>query len=70
MGCDVSKGAVGRSTTRVMGDLHLSVVAVPQGRLLLVLNLTFAAGRIAAVDVVAEPERLTTLDLSTLQAPS
>ena len=47
-------------------DGALGVVVAPQGRLLLVLNLTFADDRIAAIDVVADPDRLEALDLSTL----
>jgi RNA polymerase sigma-70 factor (ECF subfamily) len=41
-------------------------VVAPQGRLLLVLNLAFAGGRIAAIDVVADPGRLGALEMSTL----
>jgi RNA polymerase sigma-70 factor, ECF subfamily len=47
-------------------DGALGVVVAPQGRLLLVLNLTFAGDRIAAIYVVADPDRLEALDLSTL----
>jgi RNA polymerase sigma-70 factor, ECF subfamily len=47
-------------------DGALGVVVAPQGRLLLVLHLTFAGDRIAAIEVVAEPDRLEALDLSTL----
>lgn len=47
-------------------DGALGVVVAPQGRLLLVLNLTFAGDRIAAIDVVADPGRLGALDLSAL----
>lgn len=47
-------------------DGALGVVVAPQGRLLLVLNLTFAGDRIASIDVVADPDRLGALDLSTL----
>jgi RNA polymerase sigma-70 factor (ECF subfamily) len=47
-------------------DGALGVMVAPQGRLLLVLNLTFASDRIAAIEVVADPERLEALDLSTL----
>ena len=47
-------------------DGALGVVVAPQGRLLLVLNLTFAGDRIASIDVVADPDRLEALDLSTL----
>jgi RNA polymerase sigma-70 factor, ECF subfamily len=48
-------------------DGALGVVVAPQGRLLLVLNLTFADDRIAAIEVVADRGRLEALDLSTLQ---
>ncbi|MBI2736933.1 MAG: sigma-70 family RNA polymerase sigma factor [Rhodospirillales bacterium] len=47
-------------------DGVLGVVVAPQGRLLLVLNLAFAGDRIAAIDVVADRDRLGALDLSTL----
>jgi RNA polymerase sigma-70 factor (ECF subfamily) len=42
------------------------VIVAPQGRLLLVLNLVIDDGRIAAIDVVADPDRLKELDLSDL----
>jgi RNA polymerase sigma-70 factor, ECF subfamily len=44
----------------------LGVVVAPQGRLLLVLNVTFAGDRIAAIEVVADRDRLGALDLSIL----
>jgi RNA polymerase sigma-70 factor, ECF subfamily len=47
-------------------DGALGVVVAPQGRLLLVLNLTFTGDRIASIEVVADPDRLEALDLSTL----
>ena len=47
-------------------DDALGVVVAPQGRLLVVLNLTFTGDRIAAIEVVADPDRLEALDLSTL----
>ena len=50
----------------VLVDGALGVVVAPQGRLLLVLNLAFAGDRIASIDVVADPDRLEALDLSTL----
>ena len=50
----------------VLVDGAMGVVVAPQGRLLLVLNLTFAGDRIASIDVVADPDRLEALDLSTL----
>lgn len=50
----------------VLIDGALGVVVAPQGRLLLVLNLTFAGDRIATIEVVADRDRLGALDLSTL----
>lgn len=47
-------------------DGALGVVVAPQGRLLLVLNLVVDEGRITAIDVVADPERLKQLALSDL----
>jgi RNA polymerase sigma-70 factor (ECF subfamily) len=47
-------------------DGALGVVVAPQGHLLLVLKLAFADGRIAAIEVVADRDRLGALDLSTL----
>jgi RNA polymerase sigma factor (sigma-70 family) len=47
-------------------DGALGIVVAPQGRLLLALKLTFAGDRIAAIDVVADRDRLEALDLSTL----
>lgn len=47
-------------------DGALGVVVVPQGHLLLVLKLAFAGDRIAAIEVVADRDRLGALDLSTL----
>lgn len=50
----------------VLVDGALGVVVAPQGRLLLALKLTFASDRIAAIEVVADRDRLGALDLSTL----
>ncbi len=47
-------------------DGALGVVVAPQGRLLLVLNLVIDEGRITAIDVTADPDRLKELDLSDL----
>ena len=49
-----------------MVDGALGVIVAPQGRLLLVLNLTFAGDRIVTIEVVADRDRLGALDLSTL----
>jgi len=55
-----------RAARPALIDGALGVVVAPQGRLLLVLGLTFAGDRIAAIEVVADPDRLGALDLSTL----
>ncbi|MBX9847143.1 MAG: RNA polymerase sigma factor SigJ [Xanthobacteraceae bacterium] len=47
-------------------DGAVGVVVAPNGRLMLVLSLTIANGKIAAIDVVADPERLGRIELSTL----
>jgi RNA polymerase sigma factor (sigma-70 family) len=44
----------------------VGVVVAPRGRLLLVLQLVFANGRIAGIEAVADPERLRQLDLAVL----
>jgi RNA polymerase sigma factor (sigma-70 family) len=47
-------------------DGRVGVVVAPRGRLLMVLDFTIADGKIAAIDVVADPERLAQLDLAML----
>jgi len=44
----------------------VGVVVAPRGRLLLVLGFKFAGAKIAAIDVIADPERLRELDLRVL----
>jgi RNA polymerase sigma-70 factor (ECF subfamily) len=52
-------------------DGAVGVMVAPLGRLLLVLRLKLAQGRIAEIDVVADPDRLRRLDLAVLpDAPS
>jgi len=57
--------AHGARTALVNGTIGV-VVAARQGRLLLVLNLTITHGKIAEINVVADPERLRQLRLSAL----
>jgi hypothetical protein len=45
-----------------------SVVVAPRGKLLLVLNVTIENGRILAIDAVADPERLSAIDIGVLRA--
>jgi hypothetical protein len=42
------------------------VLIAPRGRLFRVLKFTFAGGRIAQIDVVADPTRLRGLNLAVL----
>jgi RNA polymerase sigma-70 factor (ECF subfamily) len=44
----------------------VGIVAAPQGRLFVVLGFTYTHQKIAAIDVIADPERLSELDLATL----
>jgi RNA polymerase sigma-70 factor (ECF subfamily) len=44
----------------------VGVVVARHGRLFLVLNLTVTRGKIAEINVVADPERLRQLDLAVL----
>ena len=45
----------------------VGVVVAPRGRLFVVLHLTIRQGRIAGIDVIADPERLRDLDLAVLE---
>jgi RNA polymerase sigma-70 factor, ECF subfamily len=47
----------------------VGVVVAPRGKLLLVLNVTIEDGRILAIDAVADPERLSAVDIGVLRAP-
>jgi RNA polymerase sigma factor (sigma-70 family) len=44
----------------------VGVVVAPQGRLLVVLGFAYASGKISAIDVIADPQRLQRLGLATL----
>jgi len=44
----------------------VGVVAAPRGRPFIVLGFTFTAGKITAIDVIADPDRLRQLDLAAL----
>jgi len=57
-------GARGARVALVNGAI--GVVVVRRGRLVIVLELTFRQGRIAAVEVVADPTRLRQFDLALL----
>jgi RNA polymerase sigma-70 factor (ECF subfamily) len=49
-------------------DGTIGAVVAPRGRLFLALRFTIAAGRISAIEVISEPERLDALDLAVLDA--
>jgi RNA polymerase sigma-70 factor (ECF subfamily) len=59
-----SRGA--RFARAALVDGRPGVVVAPSGRLLLVLALQIEAGRIAAIDAIADRERLARLDLAVL----
>jgi RNA polymerase sigma-70 factor (ECF subfamily) len=42
----------------------VGIVVAPRGRLKMVLSLTFTRGKIAEIDVIADPARLRQLDLA------
>jgi len=59
--------AAGARTARpALVDGAVGVVVAPQGRLLLVLDFKIADGKVTAIDVIAEPQRLRELDLAIL----
>jgi RNA polymerase sigma-70 factor (ECF subfamily) len=60
-----SRGA--RFARPALVDGAVGVVVAPRGRLFRVLSFTVARGKIAQVDVIADPERLGQLDVSVLE---
>jgi RNA polymerase sigma-70 factor, ECF subfamily len=59
-----SQGA--RAARVALVDGAVGVVVAPQGRLFRVLRFTFVGGKIAQIDVVADPERLGQIELGVL----
>ncbi len=55
-----------RSAQSALVNGAVGVVVAPRGQLLLVLNVTIANGRITAIGVTADPERLDQFDLAVL----
>jgi RNA polymerase sigma-70 factor (ECF subfamily) len=47
-------------------DGAIGAIVAPNGRLMLAMRVTITGGRIAAIEVVADPERLGALDLAVL----
>jgi RNA polymerase sigma-70 factor, ECF subfamily len=61
----VMRSAQGAKAARVaLVDGEVGVVIAPRGRLFRVLRFTFAGGKIAQIDVVADAARLQALDLA------
>ena len=48
----------------VLADGAPAILVAPNGRLLLVLNVTVQGGKIAAIDAIADSERLARLNFS------
>jgi RNA polymerase sigma-70 factor (ECF subfamily) len=55
-----------REARTALVDGAVGVLVAPRGKLLLAIRLTIAAGRIVAMDTVAEPEQLELMDFSVL----
>ena len=54
-----------------MVDGTVGIIVAPRGRLFRVLQFTFADGRIAGMEVIGDPERLRSIEISSLhQTPS
>lgn len=64
----VARAFVGRAQAArtVLVDGAVGAVVAPRGRLRLVVRFTIADGKIAAIDAVGDPERLSAFDLSVL----
>ena len=64
----VAKAYVGRAqqARAALVDGQVGVLVAPRGHLLLVLNVRVEAGRIVAIDAVADPSRLQRLELAAL----
>ena len=66
---DVAKRTVrgrARAAQPALVNGAVGIVVAPRGRLLMVLDFTVTRGRIVAIDVVADPQRLDRLDLAPL----
>jgi RNA polymerase sigma-70 factor (ECF subfamily) len=66
----VAKAFMGRARNArsALVDGVVGVVVAPRGRLLLVLNVMFANGKIVEIDTVADPERLAEFELAILDS--
>ena len=57
-------GGAGATTLRATVDGAVGVVSFRDGRAASIFVVTVVGGRIATIDVIADPERLAGLDLS------
>src|SRR5262245_3971269 len=64
----VAKQFAGRAqgARPILGNESVGVLVAPRGRLMLVLDLTITNGKIAEINVIADPSRLQKLDLAVL----
>jgi RNA polymerase sigma-70 factor (ECF subfamily) len=64
----VARAFMGRAqaASSALVDGAVGAVVAPRGRLLLVLGITIANGKIVEIDTVADPDRLSQFDLSVL----
>jgi RNA polymerase sigma factor (sigma-70 family) len=67
----VARGALASSQRARFGEVALvngavGIVVAPRGRLFIVLAFTVAHGKVVAIDVIADPQRLRALDLAVL----
>lgn len=63
----LSFAQLGRFAPPALIDGSVGVIVAPAGRLRNVLRLTIAEGRIAEIEIIAEPSRLRQLDLALLE---
>jgi RNA polymerase sigma-70 factor (ECF subfamily) len=61
-----SKVALSNQVVLVNGNIGL-VTRLPDGRVFSVIGFTVAGGKVAAMDILADPERLSRLDLAALE---
>ena len=64
----VAKSFLGRAQAArsALVDGAVGVVVAPNGRLMLALRVTIASGRIAGIEVIADPDRLARLEFAVL----
>lgn len=63
-------GRRSRSAETALVNGAVGVVVAPHGRLLYALTCTIDGARIAAFEVIADPERLRGLDIAVLGGPA